>query len=69
MGRRMAGAGVLASVAVLAMPAAAGAQQPTVGIDLPAQTAALCGLVKTNTTLNPILAVANVRVCRDLVQR
>lgn len=61
--------GVLVSAAALAIPAGAGAQQPTVGIDLPAETAALCSLVKTNTTLNAILAAANVRVCRDLVQR
>lgn len=65
----LAGAAALASAAALGLPAASGAQQPTLSVDLPAQTAALCQLVKTNTTLGAILAGANVRVCRDLVAR
>jgi hypothetical protein len=60
---------IAAGLAVLglavALPSTASAS--TVTIELPPETAGIvCPIVKTNTTLNVVLAAANVRVCRDL---
>jgi hypothetical protein len=61
---------IAAGIAVLALavglPATANAQR-TLTIELPPELAAIvCPIVKTNTSLNAVLAAANLRVCRDL---
>jgi hypothetical protein len=59
-------AGIAALALAAGIPATANAQR-TLTIELPPELAGIvCPIVKTNTSLNVVLAAANLRVCRDL---
>jgi hypothetical protein len=57
-------AGLVATVASLALPATSGADHSTVHVTVPPEVAkVICDAVQSNTRLNATLVAAQVRVC------